>query len=93
MKGFVAIPLPTEAQVHQATLHNCLLTILSSLSPHGVWAAPNPAPLTANEVEEVFKTVKKSHRYKKQTLMTLTSDSFVVSMKDGLLHREKAEHV
>jgi hypothetical protein len=58
-------------------------SVLPLLSPHGVWAAPNPAPLTAEEVEEIFGRIAKNDAYEHQHLETATCDRMVVALEDG----------
>lgn len=82
--------LPTEAETQQSILYSYALGVLAQLGSRGVWVAPDPAPLTADEVEAVFELVRNHHRYRKQSLTTVTSDGYRVMMADGVIRRERA---
>ena len=69
--------------------------ILNELFPYlakdGVWVAPNPAPLTCDEVVAIFKRVAEHDNYRTQHLTTSTMDGRVVVLMNGVVHDESAE--
>lgn len=76
--------------VHEWERHNAAIlrdyligTILVILKPNGTWMAPNPAPLSSETVEEVFKVVVASPHYQHQTLATRCNDLKEVRVEDG----------
>lgn len=66
-------------------------SILPLLTDEGVWAAPNPAPLTEAEVFPVFEKIAKSDAYERQHLTQPTMDGRLVVLMNGLVHSEPAE--
>lgn len=66
-------------------------SILPILKPDGVWAAPNPAPLTAEEVIPIFELVAANPRYQRQHLTTATEDDQLVHLQNGVVHSEPVE--
>lgn len=60
-------------------------SILPILAKDGVWAAPDPAPLTAAEVRPVFERIAKLDAYDRQQLETATLDGRVVSLVNGVV--------
>lgn len=80
----------TEGNKH--IFENFLLNeLLPLLTPGGVWVAPNPAPLTAAEVTEIFERVAMTEKYKAQHMTTATHDRQVVVLMNGVIHTEAIE--
>jgi hypothetical protein len=59
------------------------------LAKDGVWVAPNPAPLTCEEVTAIFKRVAEHDSYDRQLLATATIDGRVVTLMNGIVHDER----
>jgi hypothetical protein len=55
--------------------------ILPLLTPNGVWIAPDPAPLTNDEIGEVFTEIRKHARYQGQTLQVTSSEGAVIVLR------------
>lgn len=80
----------TEGNKH--IFENFLLNeLLPLLAPGGVWVAPNPAPLNADEVVEILERVAKSEKYERQHMTTATHDRKVVVLMNGVTHVEPVE--
>lgn len=80
----------TEGNKH--IFENFLLNeLLPLLASGGVWVAPNPAPLTATEVTEIFERVAVSEAYDNQHMTTATHDRKVVVLMNGIVHDEPIE--
>lgn len=65
--------------------------VLPLLTPDGVWAAPDPAPLRASEVRPVFEKIAANPRYKHQRFETATWDRKVVTLNDGAISEGDVE--
>ncbi len=78
-----------ENMRHQGTLYFWLTrTVIPMLTPgRGAWSAKNPAPLSADEVAQVFEQIALHSRYQGQTLRTETSDRQTVVMTNGRVSR------
>lgn len=53
------------------------------LKQGGLWVAPHSAPLSTQEVVEVFETVVKHDNYRDHTLITSTEDGKTVKLEKG----------
>lgn len=61
--------------------------ILPRITETGLWAAPDPAPLAADEVEQVFEEIAKLDDYKRQHFVTATDDGHIVHLLNGTVFR------
>lgn len=61
------------------------------LSEFGIITGTKPAPLTADQVEYSTKRLFKHGGYRHQTMITYSSDGFMVSGKDGVVTRTRAD--
>lgn len=57
--------------------------ILPLLTSEGFWGAPDPAPLSSDEVIEVFEQVANHSSYENQRLEIATADGKRVSLNNG----------
>jgi hypothetical protein len=57
--------------------------LLPRLKPRGIYAAPDPAPLTTAEVRAIFERVAEHKSYKGQVLVMATLDEEVIDMQRG----------
>ena len=57
--------------------------VLPTLSPKGIFAAPDPAPLTTEEVKAIFERVAQHKNYTGQLCATATLDEEVVQLQGG----------
>lgn len=80
--------MPSNEDIFYLWLTNSLLPILK---PDGVWIAPDPSPLTADEVTAIFERVIAHKSYQRQELVTATYDDLVVRVKDGEITRTSSE--
>jgi hypothetical protein len=80
------LKLRPECQGHRAALYAFLRDeILPILEHDGVWIAPNPAPLNAEEVEAVFEAAAGLAHYSRQQLITRTDDHMMVTLLNGIV--------
>lgn len=71
---------------HKLTLYVFVVRdVLPWLKPEGVWSAIDPAPMTAEEVVEVFEMIREHPRYERQLLRTETNDGKTVILHNGLV--------
>lgn len=71
---------------HKLTLYLFVARdVLRWLKPEGVWSAIDPAPMTTEEVVEVFEMIREHPRYERQLLRTETSDGMTVVLQNGLV--------
>lgn len=74
---------------HRATLYNWLEDqLLPLLTEDGVWLAPDPAPLPAEDVALIFQAVADGPNYKRQNLATRTNDHMIVTVYNGVVTTE-----
>ena len=62
---------------------------LRHLKDSGILAPKRPAPLTVEEIEPTLRQLAKHPAYKHQTVMVISEDGILVTMKDGEMKREK----
>lgn len=60
---------------------------LKQASPRGLLAATQPAPLSADQVEQVLVQLARHPNYRHQIIASPTKDGFRVSMQDGVVTR------
>jgi hypothetical protein len=77
--------LRPERADHRATLYKFLFDLLPLMKDDAVWMAPDPAPLNAEEIEAIFKSVAGSGDYARQSLTTRSDDHQIVSMLNGIV--------
>lgn len=78
--------LRPECADHRATLYSFLRQqILPMLKDDGVWMAPDPAPLNAEEVSAIFESVAGLADYSRQQLITRTDDHKMVTLLNGIV--------
>lgn len=84
---------PAESQQHSDNrqilfdfVTNFVLPILAS---NGLWMAPDPAPLTAEETKIIFERITRHEAYEHQTLVMKTIDGKRVVVEDGKARTEE----
>lgn len=75
---------PAQMPQQRAIFSKFLDNVLNLVKPEGVWIAPDPSPLNAEEVTEAFEIVAQDPRYVRQHLATRTVDGQVVTLLNGI---------
>jgi hypothetical protein len=60
---------------------------LRQVSPDGLLAAPDPTPLSADQVEIVLLQLARHRNYQHQTVAAPSRDGFYLEMKNGIVRR------
>lgn len=63
--------------------HHLTEEVLPILKPTGLWAAPDPAPLTTAEIRPLLERVAEHPNYDGQKMTTATFDDEVVHLENG----------
>lgn len=82
---------PAQIARQRAIFRQFLTDLISDdgiLKQDGLWIAPDPAPLTAAEVREMFEDLRTDYRYSRQHFSTRTVDGMAVSMLNGVITTE-----
>ena len=77
---------------YQSILYDWLTgAVLPLMSENGLWTAPSPAPLNADEFAAVLESVMEHESYKHQFLESGTNDGFWLVGHNGEVTRTQRE--
>lgn len=81
----------SEREANQAVLYHYAAHICSKLTESGLYGAPDPAPLTTDEVEDALRQLAKHPEYGNgMTVMIPAEDGTMVTLKNGEVSRDPA---
>lgn len=81
MEAMARVDPPYEQNM--AVLFFYTQTVCVMLTPGGVWATPDPAPLELEDIIYIFNRVVEQPWYNRQVLQTRTVDGVIVTVRDG----------